>query len=133
MDRRRHKRIKKSMILEINEKPGKLIDISKSGLRVSTSLVKTPRDIDIVLHNNGKNFGLKGMIHWIRRKNPIQNSKEIGVRVKDAPLEYYNFLNTLNWGPKISNEYGWVLIMLSVMLFVGLIFGFLTFFDLIHF
>lgn len=121
------------MSVEVNRNPGKLVDISKSGLRVSTSLAKTTRDIDIVLHNNGKNFGLKGMIHWARRKNPIQNSREIGVCVKEAPLEYYNFLNTLNWGPKISNEYGWVLIMLSVMLFIGLVFGFLTFFDLLRF
>jgi hypothetical protein len=58
---------------------------------------------------------------------------ELGVRILDPPREYSQFLDTLVWDSKGQFEYGWVLIILSLMLAVGLIFGTLTLFHLVHF
>jgi hypothetical protein len=48
-------------------------------------------------------------------------------------MEYRQFLDTLNWDAREHFEYGWVLIILSIMLFVGVLFGILTLLDIYHF
>jgi hypothetical protein len=133
MDRRKHKRIKKSMILKVNNKPGNLIDISPNGLRLSTAISQTPRDIDIALKAENKNMNLQGIIQWIRNYDQRKRSAELGVRIPNPPQEYQQFLDTLSWDSSGQFEYGWVLIVLSVMLLIGVVYGMLTLFDLIRF
>ncbi len=133
MDRRKHKRIKKNMVLKVNNKPSTLVDISRDGLRVSTPLSKTPRDIDIALKAENKNLNLQGIIQWVRNQGPRKRSTELGVRIPNPSQEYNQFLDTLSWDSRGQFEYGWVLIILSVMLLIGVVYGILTLFDLYHF
>ena len=133
MDRRSDKRIKKSMLLDVNDNPGTLVDISRKGMRLSTAIPRTGRDLDIALHTDSKTYNLQGMIHWICKKDGRNNFREIGVRVNDAPQDYHQFLDTLNWNRVDNSEYGWVLIVLCIMLFIGSLVGILTFFDLVKF
>jgi hypothetical protein len=133
MDRRKYKRIKKNMVLKVNNKPGTLVDISRNGLRVSTPLSQTPRDIDIALKAENKNLNLQGIIQWVRNKGPRNRSTELGVRIPNPSQEYDQFLDTLSWDSRGQFEYGWVLIILSVMLLIGVVYGIFTLFDLYHF
>lgn len=121
------------MILKVNNKPGSLIDISRSGLRLSTALTKTPRQVDIALKTDNRIFNIQGSIQWICNQDKHRRSTELGVRISDPPREYSQFLDTLNWDSGDQFEYGWVMIVLSVMLLVGVMFGILTLFDLVHF
>ena len=133
MERRKHKRIKKSMILRVNNKPGQLIDLSRDGLRLSTAISQTPRDIDIALKTENKRMNLQGSIQWIRNQDQRKRSAELGVRLPDPPQEYHQLLDTLTWDARGQFEYGWVMIILSVMLLIGVAYGILTLFDLIRF
>ena len=134
MERRKHKRIKKNMILKVNNKPGNVVDISRNGLRLSTVLTKTPRNVDIALKAENQIFNFQGIIQWIRnRKDTQRNKTELGVCVPDPPREYRQYLDTLNWDARENFEYGWVLIILSIMLLIGVLFGILTLFDLYRF
>jgi len=121
------------MLLEVNDSPGTLLDISRNGMRLSTVLPRTSRHIDIALHADGGTYNVQGMIHWMRQRHGSDKFKEMGVRVHEAPQEYYQFLDGLNWNVGGGFEYGWVLIVLCAMLFFGLMFGVMTFFDLIRF
>ncbi len=133
MDRRKYKRIKKNMVLKVNNKPGTLVDISRNGLRVSTPLSQTPRDIDIALKAENKNLNFQGIIQWVRNQGPRNRSTELGVRIPNPSQEYDQFLDTLSWDSRGQFEYGWVLIILSVMLLIGVVYGIFTLFDLYHF
>jgi hypothetical protein len=134
MERRKDKRIKQSMAIRVNNKPGKVVDISRNGLRLSTSLTRTSRNIDIALKAENRMFNLEGIIQWMRNKrDPYRNMTELGVCVPNPPMEYRQFLDTLNWDAREHFEYGWVLIILSIMLFVGVLFGILTLLDIYHF
>ena len=120
------------MILKVNNKPGSLIDISRSGLRLSSILTKTPRNIDIALKADSQIFNIQGIIQWIRNKDQRQKSTELGVCIPDPPQGYNQFLDTLTWDSRGQFDYGWVLIVLSIMLFIGVLFGIVTLFDLVH-
>ena len=119
------------MAKSVNDNPGTLVDISRRGMRLSTAIPRTGRDLDISLHAENRTYNLQGAIHWIRNKEGRNNFKEIGVRVNQSPQEYQQFLDTLNWNQVDTFEYGWVLIVLSIMLLIGSLVGVLTFFDLI--
>jgi len=121
------------MVLKVNNKPGTLVDISRNGLRVSTPLSQTPRDIDIALKAENKNLNLQGIIQWVRNQGPRNRSTELGVRIPNPSQEYDQFLDTLSWDSRGQFEYGWVLIILSVMLLIGVVYGIFTLFDLYHF
>jgi hypothetical protein len=126
MDRRKHKRIKKSMILKVNNKPGNLIDISRNGLRLSTAISQTPRDIDIALKSENKSMNIRGIIQWIRNQDQRKRSTELGVSIPDPPQEYQKFLDALALNSRGQFEYGWVIIALSVMVLLGVAFGILA-------
>ena len=132
MDRRKHKRIKKNMILKVNNKPGNLIDVSRNGLRLSTAISQTPRDIDIALKSENKNMNIRGIIQWIRNQDQRKRSAELGVSIPDPPQEYQKFLDTLALNSRAQFEYSWVIIALSVMVLLGVAFGILALFDLIR-
>jgi hypothetical protein len=121
------------MILRVNNKPGQLIDLSRDGLRLSTVISQTPRDIDIALKTENKRMNLQGSIQWIRNQDQRNKSAELGVRLPDPPQEYHQLLDTLTWDSRGQFEYGWVMIVLSVMLLIGVVYGILTLFDLIRF
>lgn len=133
MERRKHKRIRKNMILKVNNKPGSLIDISRSGLRLSSVLTRTPRQVDIALKADNRIFNIHGDIQWMRNGNETARSTELGVRVLDPPREYRQFLDTLSWDSSARSDYGWVLVVLSIMLLIGVVFGILTLLDFVHF
>ena len=95
MEKRKFKRVRKKILVTINNKPGIIIDISKAGIKLSTSVVPKTRDVTISLQVDDNSFNLKGNIRWVNRKFPFQNLNEIGVMIEDAPDDYNALLDKL--------------------------------------
>jgi len=94
-DRRQSKRIKKKILLKINGELGLLTDISRLGIRLSTTTVPSNRTVNIKLKVDDDTFQLKGIIRWEQKKRSFSNLIEIGVEVNEAPEGYYEFINGL--------------------------------------
>lgn len=94
-DRRKSKRLKKKILLKINGELGLLTDISRQGIRLSTTTVPSDRTVHIKLKVDEETFELNGIIRWEQNKRSFSNLIEIGVQVKEAPEGYYEFIDEL--------------------------------------
>ena len=69
MEKRKIKRIKKRIMVKINNRPAILIDISKGGIKLSSAIVPSKPEVNIEIRDNNQVFNLKGRIRWITRRN----------------------------------------------------------------
>lgn len=95
MDKRKDKRIKKRLMARINNQASILVDISRNGFKFSTGAIPKTRSVDIALQVNGQTFNLKGYTRWIGQKVTTQQLYEIGITIKEATPDYYQFLDKL--------------------------------------
>jgi hypothetical protein len=94
-DRRKNMRLSRRILVTIDNQPGLLLDISRTGIRVSTAMAPERRRVDIRLQADNRFFNLKGYINWINRKYSVQNLKEMGISIEGAEPDYYRFLDKL--------------------------------------
>lgn len=95
MDKRKEKRIKKRIMAKVNNKLAILVDISRTGFKVSTAVVPQNRTVDVVLQADNREFNLKGYTCWINQKVIAPRMYDMGISVKEASSEYYEFLDRL--------------------------------------
>ncbi len=92
MDKRQYKRFKTRQIVNVCGKLGVVNDISNSGIQLSTAYSPKNRTLDISIDANGGRINLIGIIQWVKWKKQLQSLNEMGVMIKDAPLEYLEFV-----------------------------------------
>ena len=95
MEKRKIKRIRKRIMVKIDNRPAILIDISRGGIKLSSAIVPSNPEVNIEINDNNRIFKLKGTIRWITRKVTFQNLKEIGIQIKDAPEEFNRYIEEL--------------------------------------
>jgi len=93
MDKRKDMRIRKRLMAKINNHSSILVDISRSGFKFSTAAIPKTRDVEITLQADNQVFNVKGYTRWISQKVATQQLYEIGITVKEASAEYYQFLD----------------------------------------
>ncbi|MBN1197134.1 MAG: PilZ domain-containing protein [Candidatus Aminicenantes bacterium] len=91
-DRRQFSRIRKRIMLRVNNRPGILLDLSSTGMRVSTSMVPASRSVRIQFQADGTEFDLDGHILWINKRYALQNLKEMGIFIQNRPESYKHYL-----------------------------------------
>jgi len=92
MDKRKDKRIKKRLMAKINNKVAILVDISRTGFKVSTAVLPPNRNVDITVQAGNQIFDLKGYTCWINQKITAPRMYDMGISIKEASTEYYQFL-----------------------------------------
>jgi hypothetical protein len=92
MEKRHYKRFKTRQIVKVSGKLGVVSDISNSGIQLSTAYSPKNRTVDISIDANGGMINLTGIVQWVRWKKKLQSLNEMGVMIKDAPLEYLDFV-----------------------------------------
>lgn len=93
MDKRKDKRIKKRLMAKINNKAAVLVDISRRGFKISTAVLPPNRKVDITVQAGNQTFDLKGYTCWINQKITAPRMYDLGITVKEASTEYYQFLD----------------------------------------
>lgn len=96
MDKRLSKRVKTHQLARVCGKIGVVHNISSRGLEVSTAFLPTTRKVDISFEAFGKDITVIGTIQWLRRKSKLQSLNQFGVFIKDAPIQYYQFIESLS-------------------------------------
>lgn len=94
-DRRESNRIRKRIMLRVNNRPGILLDLSQTGMRVSTSMVPVSRNVRIQFHADGAEFDLDGHILWVNKRYALQNLKEMGILIQNRPESYNRYLEKI--------------------------------------
>jgi hypothetical protein len=96
MEKRRNKRVKFLISSSINGLTAEIIDISRTGLRISTYSLPPTNDLKVTLKFGKETMNLKGVTHWIEKKDQGKGIiYELGVSIVDAPDEYYNLLEAV--------------------------------------
>lgn len=92
MDKRKDKRVKKRLMAKINNKAAVLVDISRTGFKISTAVLPRNRSVDVTVQAGNQTFDLKGYTCWINQKITAPRMYDLGISVKEASTEYYQFL-----------------------------------------
>jgi hypothetical protein len=95
MDKRNTKRIKTHQLARVCGKMGVVNNISGTGLQVATALLPSTRKVDISFEVFGEEITVLGTVQWFRRKTSLQDLHQLGVVVKTAPSQYYQFVDSL--------------------------------------
>ena len=125
MEERYSDRTNAGIKISVNNQPGILVDASKTGLGVKLLTDKVPTSdlVDVLLEHEQKNVYLKGKISWLNTNVTFQNEKEVGIMIKDAPAEYYDFLERIQIETKSKADKG--------LFWLGMIFVILLLFAVI--
>ncbi len=95
MDKRRHERKKKRILIRMNGKPAVLQDISRSGIQLTCATIPGERQVDITIQYEDKTYDLTGLIRWVRRQVTFHSPKNIGISLNNPPKEYLSFIDNL--------------------------------------
>ena len=95
MEKRVSKRVKTHQLARVCGKMGVVHNLSSRGLEVSTAFLPKSRKIDISFDISGKEVTITGTVQWLRRKNSLRSLNQLGIFVKDAPIQYYQFVDSL--------------------------------------
>lgn len=95
IERRGSSRIRKRIMLRVNNRPGILLDLSRNGMRVSTSMVPVSPYVRVQFRADGSEFDLEGYILWVNEKYAVQNLKEMGIIIQNKPDLYTHYLDRI--------------------------------------
>jgi hypothetical protein len=98
MEKRKSTRVRKRVMLDINNKPAILVDISKNGVRVSTGMPPTTRRVKIIIRVDEQTFDLNGTVRWVKRKVALQKLYDMGLSIEGAPEGFDKFIDKLKTG-----------------------------------
>ncbi|MDY0297934.1 MAG: PilZ domain-containing protein [Acidobacteriota bacterium] len=90
-----NERIRKRIMLRINHRPGILLDLSQTGMRISTAMVPVSRNVRIQFQADDSEFELDGYILWINKRYALQNLKEMGIRIENRPEHFQRYLERI--------------------------------------
>ena len=94
-ERRQFPRGQKRIMLKIDDKPGLLLNISRGGMRVSSTLEPVGKEVSIKLHAADNVFSVFGEVRWVDHKYSVQNLKDIGINVIAAEVPFFRFLDKI--------------------------------------
>jgi len=94
-ERRQFPRIQKRIMVKIDDKPGLLLDISRGGMRISSSVDPVNKEVNIKLQAADRIFSVFGEVRWVDRKYSVQNLKDIGVNVIAAEVSFFRYLDRI--------------------------------------
>ncbi|UCH93251.1 MAG: hypothetical protein JSV88_23635 [Candidatus Aminicenantes bacterium] len=103
MEKRQEKRFKTRQIAKVCGKLGVVNDVSDKGLQISTVYSPKERKIDISFEAYGQTIDLMGVIQWVKWKKRLQSLNEMGIRIKDAPPEYLDFVKGCYISKRVEN------------------------------
>jgi len=98
MDKRNNKRVKTHQLVRVCGKMGVVNNISDNGLQVATALLPKSRKVDVSFEAFGEEITVLGTVQWFRRKSSLQELNQLGIIVKNAPSQYYRFVDSLGIG-----------------------------------
>ncbi len=94
-ERRQFQRVQKRIMIKIDDKPGLLLNISRGGMRISSTLEPVKKEVSIKLHAADNVFSVFGEVRWVDRKYSVQNLKDIGINVIAAEVPFFRFLDRI--------------------------------------
>ncbi len=95
MDKRNDKRVKTHQLARVCGKMGVVNNISGHGLQIATALLPKSRKVDVCFDAFGEEITVLGTVQWFRRKNSLQELNQLGIVVKNAPAQYFQFVESL--------------------------------------
>jgi threonine dehydrogenase-like Zn-dependent dehydrogenase len=95
MDKRTNTRVKTHQLARVCGKMGVVNNMSLKGLQVATALLPKTRKVDVSFEALGKEITVNGTVQWFRRKTSVNSLNQLGIVVKDAPIQYYQMLERL--------------------------------------
>lgn len=98
MDKRINTRVRTHQLARICGKMGVVNNMSLRGLQVATALLPKTRKVDVSFEAQGKEITINGTVQWFRRKTSVNSLNQLGIVVKDAPIQYYQMLERLGDG-----------------------------------
>lgn len=87
--------MKTRLMAKINNRPSILVDISKTGFKLSAASIPESREVNITLQADNQTFSIKGNTRWINRKVAAPRMYDIGISLKEATPEYFQFIERL--------------------------------------
>jgi Tfp pilus assembly protein PilZ len=100
MRQRLEERLPKRLMVSFGDAGFELIgitnNISKGGLFIETHKPMSSRnEINVRVASSGNEFIIKGEVRWLKKPLEKENSDTnggMGVRILEAPIEYYNYV-----------------------------------------
>ncbi len=94
-ERRQFPRVQKRIMVKIDDKPGLLLDISRGGMRISSSVEPVKKEVSIKLQAADRMLSIFGEVRWVDRKYSVQNLKDIGINLIAAEVPFFRYLDRI--------------------------------------
>lgn len=104
MERREFPRISDTLLLELENGYGMVLDMSIQGMRITPDELPHQRHITLRLKLNGKIVTLKGEICWHNEDSGQAGHPEIGIRLTEIPQAYRSYISSLMASPDHLDE-----------------------------
>lgn len=104
MERREFPRISDTMLLELDNGYGMVVDLSLQGMRITPDQLPPERDITLRLKLNSQIIILKGEICWHMAHSKQTGQPELGIRLTEIPESYRRYILSLMARPEEQDE-----------------------------
>ncbi len=104
MERREFTRINDTLLLELDNGFGMVLDMSIQGMRITPDQLPPRRDVTLRLKINGNAIILKGEICWHNEHSEDNGQPEIGIRLTEIPESYLRYITGLMSRPEKMDE-----------------------------
>lgn len=105
MERRQYPRISDTLLLELDNGYGMVVDMSLQGMRITPDELPPERNVTLRLNLNGQIIHLKGEIAWHSDREPGSNQHpDMGIRLTEIPDSYRHYLFNLMAKPENLDE-----------------------------
>lgn len=90
-------RIKKKLVVQVEEQTCIMEDMSRVGMRLVTPMLLKKREIVVAFQIEEVNLQLKGRVCWIKKELNIYQQPEyhVGVYIPEPPAEYVRLVESL--------------------------------------
>jgi hypothetical protein len=104
VERRRHPRINDTLLLELENGYGMVLDMSIQGMRITPDQLPNEQEVNLRLKINGQAIIMKGEICWRTEPTPDGSHPEIGIRLTEIPEAYRQYIGSLMASPEDLDE-----------------------------
>ncbi len=104
MERRLYPRINDTLLLELDNGYGMVVDMSLQGMRITPDQLPQERNVTLRLNLNGQIIMLKGEICWHSDQPAGANHPDIGIRLTEIPDTYRRYILNLMAKPEDIDE-----------------------------
>jgi len=104
VERREFTRISDTLLLELDNGYGMVVDMSIQGMRITPDQLPPHRHITLRLKINGQAIILHGEICWHKDRALPSGQPEIGIRLTQIPDSYHDYITSLMAKPEHFDE-----------------------------